>query len=161
MTPQVFSWTGARLHLSLGAFNQIRSSSSIRQIPPDGWASVDGGLFFAINEGTGKEADIMQVSQCPMPGAFAEIVGNVTAPSCPNSILHHAGRGNPCAVKVNKAVAGSISSVAAHLATASLTDSTPSPTTTGTGNAACYISDPIRSAISVAAAISFLILYSG
>lgn len=88
----------------------------------DGW--VDGGK--------GILPDIAQLPECPVLGQTVSITPDTTASRCPTITFSDApnkvdagGLGNPCAVKFNQSVAGSISSHATSLAAARV-----SPTTT-------------------------------
>ena len=66
----------------------------------------------------GKTPDTLYVPECPALGTVVELRPNITTPTCPLMMDRDSGRqGNPCAVKVDKAVASSIWSHVSNLAT--------------------------------------------
>ncbi|OKL57254.1 hypothetical protein UA08_07420 [Talaromyces atroroseus] len=93
---------------------------------------VFGTLFFNINMDS-TEADLGNLTgQCPQLGAVYEINTTAKNSSC-SAVVSNGGAGNPCAVTLDKAMVGNISStvqsLAASTATASASaTSTPSPT---------------------------------
>lgn len=127
---------------------------------------VFGGIMFGIeaewdsgvggeDAGKGKVPDILQVPECPVLGSVVAIRPNITTPTCPLVMDGDSGRqGNPCAVKVDKTVARSISSHVSSLATAPPTTTRNytlgPPSTGGVG-----IAHPLQTAL--AAACLFLL----
>jgi hypothetical protein len=93
------------------------------------WEREDGGSTGWDDAGQGVAPDVMALPECPVLGAVVEIRPNATNSSCPVVIDENTGReADPCRVVVDEAVASSIASQAASLAT-------PPPATTTTRSA--------------------------
>ncbi|OAQ59655.1 hypothetical protein VFPPC_03864 [Pochonia chlamydosporia 170] len=117
-----------------------------------------------IDGGKGIEPDILQVPEYPALGQPINITPSTTATSCPTLTYtgprreEEVGRqGDPCAVKVDKSVASSISSHAASLATARLP-----PTRTlldSTANNGAWLAvRPVQTALAAACFVAGLLL---
>lgn len=90
---------------------------------------VFGKLFFNININS-PEPDLGSlIGQCPQLGGVYEINMTAKNSSC-SAIVSNSGTGDPCAVTMDKAMVGSISSAVQSLITASA--ATASPSATGT-----------------------------
>lgn len=124
------------------------------------WES-EPGAYGAEDAGKGKAPDIMQVPECPVVGAVVDITPSATtsSTSCPTVVGNTGRQGNPCAVKVDRAVASSISSQVASLAK-------PTPTSTRTwvatqkSTAAAEVGRPVQTALAAACLLSSLMLAS-
>ena len=136
---------------------------------------ISGGLMFGVegafesdpfaygweDAGKGKTPDILQVPECPALGAVADITPSATTSpaSCPTVVGDTGRKGNPCAVKVDKAMASSISSQVSVLAKPT---PTPTPTWVATtwSTAAAEAACPVQTALAAACFLGTFILAS-
>jgi hypothetical protein len=90
---------------------------------------VFGKLFFNINIDC-PEPDLENlIGKCPQLGGVSEINTTAKNSSC-SAVVSSSGTGDPCAVTVDKAMVGSISSAVQSLITASATAASASATGT-------------------------------
>lgn len=95
---------------------------------------ADGALTFNIQTDWQDEIHDVQegIPECPEFGALVQIgpAPNATKPACPGFEILESRNGSPCAVKVDDAVASSISSRVSSSAASSMSKYHPTPTTT-------------------------------
>lgn len=85
------------------------------------------GMFFNINLGD-PEPNLLDIPECPQPGGYIGLSTDSSSPCLAAELNTEAG--DPCAVKVDQAMASSISSVAQYSATATSTSIAPAPSST-------------------------------
>lgn len=90
---------------------------------------VFGTLFFNININAPEPDLVNLIGQCPQLGGVKIINTTATNSNC-SAIVSYGGVGDPCAVTLNKAVVGNISSTVQNLVAASAAAASPSPTAT-------------------------------
>lgn len=100
------------------------------------------GIFPNINLGD-PEPDLLDVPECIQLGEYIDLSTN-SSTSCLAPSLD-AEAGNPCDVKVDQAMASSISSVAQYSATATLTSTSTVPTPASTKIGASAFTAPAQS----------------
>lgn len=125
--------------------------------------TTSGHIFFNLErpenpETVGKIADIMQAPECPAFSGSVQILPNPTMPDCP--IIERwsepvEGKGNPCAVKVDKALLSSVSSEASRLAIPPATSSEVMTSTSTDGGRALR---PMQTALAAACVLCGLAL---
>jgi len=117
-------------------------------------------LWYEDPKMVGKTADIMQATECPAFAGSVQIRPNATMPDCPiiddkEKIPVVEGMGNPCAVKVDKALLSSISSEASRLA---IPPATSSEVTTSTSTDGARVLRPIQTVLAAACVLCGLAL---
>lgn len=115
------------------------------------------GANGTVEGGPARIPDVMDVPECPVLGAFANVTPNKTSHECMTVVSVDASEATPCAVKVDKQLVSSISSQASSIAEAkkpTLTTIQRTPTSSNIGAAAV----PLQTALAVGLFVGGVVL---